>query len=544
MGRQANYLHGELPDVPKHLVASAAPRDGVLNVDPRRRRRPAIVRYVVALSSVGAALIVIWWMDRVFHAPAHVSAFLCAAMFSAWFGGFGPGLLASGAAVLAFNYFYMSSPLHSLALDVDQLPRLVLFAISAAFVVSLTAAQRRTSESLSQAHDALQQHSGELEEINRSLRAENDQRTRAEYLSGRMFEISRDHIAVIGRDYRFRQVTKAYERLSNMTMDQIVGMYYPDVLGAHIFELAKPHLDRCFKGEQVRFAGWFPLRPGNRYVVGTCAPLRPSSQEVEAALVVSRDLTDSVRAAEALREAQAKLEQVTRVTTLGEVTASLGHELNQPLAAIVNNANACLGLLPADAVDADEVRSALADIVSDAERASAIIGRVRALAKRSLTERASVRLADVVDDVLALVAANSHDRRVTIYSDVPPDLPVVLGDRVQLQQVLLNLIVNGMDAMSTVDPPARKIEIRAQADTQDGNPAVRISVTDRGIGLGPEQADRLFEAFYTTKAHGMGLGLSISRSIVEVHGGRLWAERNAGPGATFCFRLPAGPTAA
>jgi signal transduction histidine kinase len=165
--------------------------------------------------------------------------------------------------------------------------------------------------------------------------------------------------------------------------------------------------------------------------------------------------------------------------------------------------------------------------------------RVRALAKRSLAERVPVRVQDVVDDVLALVAADSNARRVAIHSDVPAGLPVVQRDRVQLQQVLLNLFVNSMDAMSTVDAPARKIEIRAQPDEQDGNQAVRVSVQDGGIGLRPEQVERLFEAFYTTKAHGMGLELSISRSIIEVHGGQLWAESNSGPGATFCFRLPA-----
>jgi signal transduction histidine kinase len=235
---------------------------------------------------------------------------------------------------------------------------------------------------------------------------------------------------------------------------------------------------------------------------------------------------------------------VTRVTTLVEVTASLAHELNQPLAAIVNNANVVLGLMPGETSTPDDLRDALADIVNDAYRASTIIERVRALAKRSLPEQVPVRLPDVVDDVLALVAEDSNTRRVTIRREVPTDLPAVVGDRVQLQQVLLNLVVNGMDAMSSVYARARKIEITGRVDAQDGHPAVRISVQDCGVGLSPEQADRLFEAFYTTKAHGMGLGLSISRSIIAAHGGQLWAEPNHGPGMTFSFRLPATPAAA
>jgi len=221
------------------------------------------------------------------------------------------------------------------------------------------------------------------------------------------------------------------------------------------------------------------------------------------------------------------------------VTASIAHELNQPLAAIVNNANACLGLLPSGRHDLDDVREALTDMVSDADRASAIIERVRGLAKRSPPEKVPLRLVDVVDDVRALAAAESVARRVTIRTDVAADLPVVLGDRVQLQQVLLNLVVNGMDAMSTVDEPERRLEIRGRPDRQGRSPAATISVQDSGVGLDAGRMDRLFEAFYTTKPHGMGMGLAISRSIIEAHGGWLWAEPNRGAGATFSFRIPA-----
>jgi C4-dicarboxylate-specific signal transduction histidine kinase len=262
-------------------------------------------------------------------------------------------------------------------------------------------------------------------------------------------------------------------------------------------------------------------------------------------LETNNDITRRKRGEEALRrseaylmQAQGQLAHVTRVTTLGEVTASLAHEVNQPLAAIVNNANACLGLLP-NRRDLEEVREALADIVSDGERASAIIERVRGLAKRSSPQKVPLRLADVVADVVALAAAESATRRVAIATDVGADLPVVLGDRVQLQQVLLNLVVNGMDAMSAVAEGERRLEIRGRPDTEDGSPAAVISVEDRGIGLEAGQTDSVFEAFYTTKPHGMGMGLAISRSIIEAHGGRLWAEPRPGPGATFAFSLPA-----
>jgi C4-dicarboxylate-specific signal transduction histidine kinase len=246
---------------------------------------------------------------------------------------------------------------------------------------------------------------------------------------------------------------------------------------------------------------------------------------------------------EELRTAELELAHVTRVTTLGEVTASLAHELNQPLAAVVNNANACLGLLPRGRHELGEVRDALADIVSDAERASAIIERVRALAKRSSPEKVPLQLSDVVEAAVSLAAPESVARRVAMRTDVAADLPVVLGDRVQLQQVLLNLVVNGMDAMSSVAEQERLLEIRGWSDRADGSPAARITVQDRGIGFDAGQMERLFEPFYTTKAHGMGMGLAISRSIIAAHGGRLWAEANPGSGATFSFSLPAAAAA-
>ena len=189
-------------------------------------------------------------------------------------------------------------------------------------------------------------------------------------------------------------------------------------------------------------------------------------------------------------------------------------------------------------------RKGLDDIVSDADRASAIIERVRGLAKRSSPETVPLRLGAIVNDVVSLAAPDSVARRIAIRIDVAPDLPVVLGDRVELQQVLLNLIVNGMDATSTLSEGERLLEIRARPESQHGSPAVRISVQDRGIGLHAGQMERLFEAFYTTKPHGIGMGLAVSRSIIEAHGGRLWAASNQGRGATFSFSLPAATASA
>jgi signal transduction histidine kinase len=263
------------------------------------------------------------------------------------------------------------------------------------------------------------------------------------------------------------------------------------------------------------------------------------SSGYESVLCTFVDLTERNRAHEELQQAQARLAHATRVSTLGELTASIAHEVNQPLAAILNNANACLGLLSnGGPADLEEARAALSDITLDAERASAIIERVRALARRSPPEKERLQLADVVGDVVVLAARELRRRRVAIRRNAVAPLPVVLGDRVELQQVLLNMVVNGMDAMAALDEGERLLEITECPATLEGGPAATIRVRDHGVGLSSTEMDRIFEAFYTTKPNGMGMGLAISRSIIEAHRGRMWVEPNSGPGATFAFTLP------
>ena len=275
-----------------------------------------------------------------------------------------------------------------------------------------------------------------------------------------------------------------------------------------------------------------------RYIHGLGHPAFSASGELVEVVGTNVDVTDRKRAEEALRQAQADLAHVSRVTTMGELTASIAHEVNQPLTAVVNNANACLDLLPKGVPNVEEVREALAEIIDDTDRASAVIMRVRQLAKRAPIEKSLLDLRGVVTDVLALARYESATRRITIRTDLPQDLPLVSGDRVQLQQVLLNLVINGMDAMNTVEESKRVLTICGRRETRDGMLGALLSVQDSGTGLKPEEMDRLFEAFHTTKPQGMGMGLAISRSIIEAHGGRLWATLNAPCGAVFQFTLP------
>jgi PAS domain S-box-containing protein len=278
-----------------------------------------------------------------------------------------------------------------------------------------------------------------------------------------------------------------------------------------------------------------------RWLLNRNVPLHDELGTIVKWYGTATDIDDRRRAEEALRTSHAALAHVSRLTTMGELTASIAHEVNQPLAAIVNNANACISLLPEGDPNLEEVREALAEIIDDVERATSVIARVRQLARKAPVEPIRLDLRDVIADVLALARHESARRRVAIHTEIPEETQFVLGDRVQLQQVLLNLVVNGMDAMNTVEESKRFLFIRGHRETREGRLESLVSVQDAGSGFKPEQMKRLFEAFYTTKSQGMGMGLAISRSIIEAHGGRLWAEPNQGPGATFVFTLPAAP---
>jgi C4-dicarboxylate-specific signal transduction histidine kinase len=376
---------------------------------------PAIWSYWIAVLSVASALI-ISRLPAVHLQDAPVSLFLCAVLLSAWFGGIGPGLLATALSALAFNYYFLP-PIHSLGPKPDEIPRLVIFTVSALFVGSLSAAERSAIESLRRARDELRKTVQELQSTNEALQAESLERKHAE---------------------------------------------------------------------------------------------------------------------EARREAQAELARVSRVTTMGELTASLAHEVNQPIAAAVTNANTCLRWLTRDHPDLEEAREAASRIVKDATRAAGIISRVRLLFKKSAPQRELVDVNEAIREMIVLLRSEATRYNITIRMELAADLPRIMGDRVQLQQVLMNLIVNSIDAVKEMDG-ARELAVKSQ---RTENEEVLVSVSDTGVGLPPEQTEQIFNAFFTTKPHGTGMGLRISRSIVESHGGRLWAADNSPRGASFCFTLP------
>jgi signal transduction histidine kinase len=276
-----------------------------------------------------------------------------------------------------------------------------------------------------------------------------------------------------------------------------------------------------------------------KHTRSTAHPVFESGNLVEY-VGTTMDITEQVRAAQALQKAQAELAHATRAITVGQLTASIAHELNQPLAALVTNAHASLRWLDKVPADIHEVRAAAERIIRDANRASALIARTRAFAMRGETGRVPLDVKNLVAESMNLLEVEAQALGVRLRNETSDDLPLVVADRAQMQQVIVNLLINAIDAMRDVVNATRVLTLRAECE---GTDTVAVTVRDSGKGIDAENRDRIFEPFYTSKEGGMGLGLAISRSIVEAHGGRIWATRNPDRGETFHFTLPTSESA-
>ena len=563
---------------------------------------PAMIGYAVAVLSVAAALIVTQELRLFFQATPN-SLFFCAIIFASWFGGVGPGILASVLSVLTVKYF-LTPPLHTLAINASEVPRFGVLLFAGLFISWLSGKQRRAEAALRQTRDELEekvrvrtatlqktneQMEGEIAErkrveselvrLNRALRVRSacnqavtrssDEPELLERVCRAMVDVGGYRLAWIGfaqtdAAKSIRPVARAGAGLDYV--DQVNASWAEDErgLGPTGMAIRRGMPVACNQiSSDPRFAPWRAEADAHGFKSSVALPLMTDGRAMGAVVVyanepeafdeketdllqqATNDLAHGItllraklertRAEEALEKSQAEMIRVARATTVGELTASIAHEVNQPLAAVVTNANACLRWLAGDQPNLDEARDAVRRIARDGNRASDVIVRIRALLKRGEPARAQVDINELIQEIIALAQAEIFRRNVTMQTEFATGLPSVTADRVQMQQVLLNLITNALDALSAVTDRARVLQIRT--DTAEFG-MVRVAVRDTGVGVDPEQTERLFEAFFTSKPDGLGMGLSISRSIVEAHGGRLWAAPNNGAGVTFQFTLP------
>lgn len=388
----------------------------------------------------------------------------------------------------------------------------------------------------------VQRRTAQLAQTNEELRAEIAERKRAEQESRKLASLvqnSTDFIGVASLDGKATFV--------NGSGQAMVGLESDDEAQVDMLEYLPPE-DRDWFQQHIlpalqRDGTWEGETRFRHFKTDATIPMlqhiffikEPGTNRRLALATISRDISQRKRAEEALQKAQTDLAHVTRVSTMGEMAASIAHEVNQPLAAIVTNGNASLHLLPKDVAGLEDVREAIDCIISDAMRASEVIKRIRATLKNAAPEKTSLNLNETIQETLALAAGELARSQVQVRMKLTASSQPILGDRVQLQQVMLNLILNGKESMSRPGWQQRDLVISTENTRPD---EITVAVRDSGPGLDPHDRERLFDTFFTTKKDGIGLGLSISRTIVEAHGGRLWATTNEEAGATFQFTVP------
>jgi PAS domain S-box-containing protein len=351
-----------------------------------------------------------------------------------------------------------------------------------------------------------------------------------------LVESSENHLFILDRAGRYIMSNGRVSQFGLTDGDRLVGRCLAQVHAPDVSLVYQRHLEQVFVSDAaVEFEHTLPTPEGERLHVDTLYPLHRDGK-VWAVGGVCRDVTENRRAEKERQWHVQELARMERITTMNELASALVHELNQPLTGILSNAQAAQHLLNHDPPDVVELRDALQDIVADDKRAAEIIHRTRALIRRETSVRERINLNDLLESVARYVHSDMVINGTKILTCPGPGLPDVMGDRVQLEQVLMNLIRNGVQAMRASDAPDREIRIA----TGSGNGSVvKVSVRDRGPGISPSAINLIFEPLFTTREEGVGLGLAICRSIVQAHGGRIWAENNAEGGSTLSFELPA-----
>jgi PAS domain S-box-containing protein len=437
-----------------------------------------------------------------------------------WFGGMRPGLLAIVLSILSIDYFFLP-PIYSISLDLTHVPYFIVFTLFGLSISWLSASRRHAEQYLRQARNQLQRRVAE------QIDALREQASLLDLTHDTIFvRNSDDAITYWNRGAEELYGWKAEEALGKVT-HQLMQTKFPAPLEEIQAELLRTGR---WEGELVH-----TKIDGTQVVVASRWALqRDDSGKPAGVLETNNDISERKRAEDALRQTQADLAHVSRVTTMGELTVSLAHEVNQPIAAAVTDANTCLRWLTRDHPDIQEAREAASRMAKDATRAAEIISRIRLLFKQGAAPWELIDINEVIREMIVLLRSELTRYPIVVRMALVADLPPVMGDRVQLQQVFMNLMLNSIDAMKDMNEGG-ELTITSQCEE---NSQVLISVSDTGVGLPPKQVDKIFNAFFTTKPEGTGMGLSISRSIVESHRGRLWATDHSPRGATFYLSLP------
>ncbi len=353
-----------------------------------------------------------------------------------------------------------------------------------------------------------------------------------------MFENSAIGVALTDLNGRLIAANPVFQKMVGYTEEELKQLSFMDITVEEDRSLNWALTEELLQGKRTQFQieKQYRRKNGSAVWVRNSVSVVPGTEGVPRFLMaLSEDITDRRLAEEALNETRLELAHMARVTTLSTLTASIAHEVNQPLSGIVTNAGTCLRMLDGNPPNLEGARETAKRTIRDGNRASDVITRLRALFSKRSAVFEMFDLNEAVKEVVALSMSELQRNRIILQADLAANLSSVVGDRVQIQQVILNLLRNGSDAMSTVDDRPRELVMKTEYGDSG---AVLLSVKDSGVGIAPEIEEKLFKAFYTTKSDGMGIGLSVSRSIIEQHQGRLWASRNEGPGATFLFSIP------
>lgn len=512
----------------------------------------AFYRYGLAILTVGLALAIkLVFLQFKVTFPLS-SSFLAAIAITFWFAGSGPGILAVVLSSIAFGYIVVpyqvrllgGAPAASLSDSIiTTLPYLVYFGLVALLMSWFSSSRRSAERLLNQARndleDKIEERTSELRDANIELQAEIVERRRVEENlreNASLLDLTHDSVFVRDMQNVITYWNRGAEERYGWSSEEAVGRVSHDLLRT-VFPAPLEQITQEFttngrwEGELVH-----SRRDLRQVIVASRWALQCDKDgNALAILETNNDITERRRAEDELHKAQSDLAHVTRVMTMGELVASIAHEVNQPLGAIVTNGHACVRLLSRDVPDLNKSLEVIRRMIGDGMRASEVIKRIRDLLHKAPPEKAALDINETIEEMTALVSRDIAVSKVRLRTELTPALPPVTADRIQLQQVILNLILNAKDAMSDVHDRPRELLITSRVGDSG---EILVAVRDSGKGLDPETVGRIFDPFFSTKREGMGLGLSISRTILEAHGGKLWATQNEGYGATIQFSLP------